>query len=68
MTTPMIVMLIVGLVAGWLLHMVWDYLLDWMYDVSGAASSLLWDVCAIIGVVVVCVGLGWSAVHYHWFG
>lgn len=67
MSTQLVVVLVAGIVAGWVLHMIWDVVLDWLYDTTGFVGSIMYDVCAVIGVLAVCVALGTAAVHYHWF-
>jgi hypothetical protein len=51
-------------VVGWVLHMLWDAFLDWLENVTGTVAGMLWDICAIAGIVAVCVAVGWSAQHY----
>jgi hypothetical protein len=54
------VLAVVFLVIGWCAHIVWEYFLDWLSEATGAAGNLLWDLFGIVGLVVVCVGIGWA--------
>jgi hypothetical protein len=67
-STQNIVIAVLFLLVGWVLHMMWDRLVDWMYDATGFASSIMWDVLAIIGILTVCVGVGFVVVHHHTTG
>jgi hypothetical protein len=66
-STQLVVVLVAGIVVGWVLHMIWDAVLDWLYDAFGYASSVMWDVCAVLGILVVVGGVGFALVHYHAF-
>ncbi len=48
------------LMVGWMLHMLWDGLMDWIERTFGNMGGVLWDLCAIVGVVVVCLGIGFG--------
>lgn len=67
-TPGLVVVAVVFLVLGWVMHLVWDWIVDWIYDSTGWVSSVLWDLFAILGVLVVVCGIGFGAVHYHWMG
>lgn len=56
----------VGLVVGWYGRQLWDDFLDWVSEMTGTAKGALWDLCAIVGMVVICIGVGWAADHYWW--
>jgi hypothetical protein len=43
----------VGIVAGWLLKMAWEWLLDWLHDAAADAGDMLRDVLALAGIVAV---------------
>jgi len=63
-----IVIAVVFLVVGWLLRTLWDAFVDWLYETHDIVTSFVWDACAVLGILVVCVGLGFAAMHGHWFG
>lgn len=62
-----VVIAVLFLGVGWMLRLLWDWFVDWLYDTTGLVSSMMWDVFAVLGILVVCVGVGFGAVHYHWF-
>lgn len=67
-TSQLVTVAGVFLVLGWVLHMIWDGLLDAFYEMTGWVTSIAWDLFAILGILAVVSAIGFSAVHYHWFG
>jgi hypothetical protein len=51
------------LVIGWMLHMVWDALLARLDELFGGMRGLVWDSCAIVGVLALCLGIGFWVKH-----
>lgn len=47
------------LVVGWLAHRGWQALCDLLLDATGRAGGFIGDLFAIIGVLAVCLLIGW---------
>lgn len=58
-TTHDMVIAVAFLVVGWLAHMGWQALCDLIMDATGRAGGFIGDLFAVIGVVAVCLLIGW---------
>lgn len=59
-----VVIAVVFLVIGWVLKTLYEALMDWLYDAFGMARGLVWDLCAVAGIVAVCLAFGYLVTHH----
>lgn len=60
MTGRDILIAVVCLLVGWFAHVLWDEFTDWLYETTGRAHGFLWDLCAWVGLIAICLLIGWA--------
>jgi hypothetical protein len=52
-------------VIGFCAHIAWEGVCNVLADLTGFASSVFWDILAVIGIITVIAGTAYIWQHYH---